>query len=115
MKYVILLLLLTNTAQAFNVKYLEVGDKAEFQGFLFEPSAEKKFRFMDIELDYQKKLNVSLEEINKSYENNQVIMQTRLDNQQKQIVSLTEGNGFFSKYGFSIGMSNSDYCSICCT
>ena len=95
MKYIILLLLLTNTAQAYNIQYIKAGDVSPMTGFVIEPAMEKAVRFQDLELDYQKKLNVSLDTINKSYENNQVIMQTRLDNQQKQIVSLTEGNGFF--------------------
>ena len=100
MKYLVLLLLLTNTVQAFNIQYIKAGEVAPFTGFLMEPAMEKSVRFQDLELDYQKKLNFSLEAINKSYQNSEVIMQTRIDNQQKQIQTLSEGNGFFSKYSF---------------
>lgn len=57
---------------------------------------------MDKELDYYKKLTVSLETINKSYQENSVIMEARIDNQQKYIEKINHNDSFLNKYGMFI-------------
>ena len=91
--------LLCNSSYSYEVKYLEVGQVAPWPGYSFDVPSEKKLRLWDSEYEYQKKLSVSLESINKSYEQQVSIMQTRIDNQQKEIKELNENDGFLGKYG----------------
>lgn len=99
MKYLLVFLLLTQQAFGYEVKFLNQGEQAPFQGYLMEPALEKQFRLLDKELDYNKKLVVSLEQINKSYEEQVSIMQTRIDNQSKELKEYRNDNGFLTKYG----------------
>lgn len=95
----IIINLLCNSSYSYEVKYLEAGQPAPYTGFLFDVPSEKKLRLLDSDFEYQKKLTVSLENINKSYEQQVSIMQTRIDNQQKEIKELNDSNGFLGKYG----------------
>lgn len=65
------------------------GSEAQFTGFLIDPPTEQKFRLMSDQLDYQTHLAVSLDQLNKTYVQNQQVMQTRLDSQMKEIDSLS--------------------------
>lgn len=87
----LLILLLSNQAVAEpKLVYLEKDNLAPFTGYLINPEMEKQFRLMDSELDYQKKLNLSLKSITKLHEENESIYIKRLENQQKQIDNLSE-------------------------
>lgn len=101
MKYLLIFILLTQQAFA-QVVHLGVGQPAPYEGYLFDPKQESELRLTDSELVYQKKLTLSLNEINKSYEEQVSIMQSRITNQTKQIQELENSNGFFGKYGFFI-------------
>lgn len=96
------LILFTNTAFGYEVKYLDQGQAAPFAGYLIEPKLEKEFRLMDKELEYNKKLVVSLDAINKSYQEQVYVMQTRIDNQSKELKELRTSDSFLSKYGLFI-------------
>lgn len=102
MKYLLILVLLTQQAFGYEVKFLQKDQPAPYDGYLFEPKAEKELRLLDSEFVYQKKLTVSLEQINKSYEEQVQIMQSRITNQSKQIQDLQDNNGMLSKYGFFV-------------
>jgi hypothetical protein len=87
----ILILLLSNSAIAEpKLIYLEKNEIAPFTGYLINPEMEKKFRLLDSELDYQKKINLSLKTINNLYEENELIFIKRLENNQKQIENLNK-------------------------
>jgi len=101
MKYLLLLMLIIQPAFGYEVKYLPKGSVTTFEGYLIEPTLEKDMRYNLIELDYQKKLNTSLVEINNSYVENTKIMQTRLDLQRVQLEKSYENKeGFLGKFGY---------------
>lgn len=99
-KFLILLLLVSNSVQALEVKFLEKGQEAPYAGFLFEPKAESRCRLLDQELDYNKQINASLTNMNNLYEQNATVMQNRILNLQQQVNN--NENTLFSKTGFFI-------------
>lgn len=106
MRYLILLLI-PNLIFANEVKYLKVGDPAPYEGYLFTSDHEKRYRLLDQEQDYQKQINISLTNINKSYQSNETVMQQRIENQQQQISHLNDRlsdskDGFLSKAAYFV-------------
>lgn len=101
-KFLILLLLFTTTVQAeYVVKYIPKGTVTDFDGFLITPDTEKQFRLTDQELIFADSLILSYKTIIKSYDDNNTIMETRINNLQKQNETLIEQqsklDGTFSK------------------
>ena len=87
----------------YDVKYLIQNSPAPFTGYLISTDTEKDFRIMNDELEYEKKINVSLKNVTKAYEDTNVVMQTRITNQETQIDHLTkklgDSDSLFSKIG----------------
>lgn len=110
MKYISCLLIFLISISSFaneQMIFLKKDDKALFQGYLISEEYEKKFRLTNEELIYEKNLNTSLSKINKLYEENLTILDSRILNQQKHIDNLNKtiqetDNSFFSKAAYFV-------------
>lgn len=87
-----------------DVKYLKQGEQAPFTGYLFSPEKEQELRLMDSDYKYLEKVNLSLTNMNKYYEANETVMNARIDNQSKQIDTLTSRVAKTDNTLLSIGM-----------
>lgn len=101
----LLILLYSVNVLGDDIKYLPKDTPAPFAGYLISPDFELKFRLMDKELDYMKKVNEGNLRIIKGQEDSLTIMDQRIVNQHKQIDNLVnsvarEKNDMLSNVGF---------------
>lgn len=84
LKFIAILLITLNVAQAAQVVPLKKGEVAPFAGVLFDPPAEQKMRLTAEQLDYYKALSESQSKINQKLVETNQIMDDRLQLYLKQ-------------------------------
>lgn len=105
MKYLNLILavsLFTQPVIASEVKFLEKGQTAPFTGYLIEPKLEQEFRLLDKKLEFSTKLNTSYENLVKSYEANEAVLNKRIEVCQVQNEKLAKPKSDIGKFGYFI-------------
>lgn len=88
-KALILLLILSNTCFA-DVKFLNKGEPAPFEGFLFDRKAEMNLRLTEEKLEFCDKSKEILNSLNKNQEDRYNIMTDRLKIRDQQIDTLAK-------------------------
>jgi len=102
----IILSLASQSVFAQEVKYLEKGQTAPYTGFLFTPDLEKEFRLMDKKLEFNVELNVSYENLIKSYQGNEALQNKRIDICQAQNEKLAKPKSSLEGVGsFLLGVA----------
>jgi len=111
-KHLLLFILLTQTALAQDVVYLDKGQAAPQAGYLFAPRKEKEVRLKLEELDYCDKSKELLRTLNGEYKNKDNLLEQRLDLRNKEIDNLSKqvaeqnNNKFLLNFGFfSLGIA----------
>lgn len=88
-KLLVFLLILSNTCFA-DVKFLNKGDVAPFEGFLFDRKAEMNLRLTEEKLEFCDKSKDILNSLNKDQEDRYNIMTDRLKIRDQQIDTLAK-------------------------
>lgn len=87
--FIAVFLLISFPSQA-EVRLLQEGDKAPYKGYLFDIETEKKIRIDLLQLDYYKALDQHNVKIIKLMQDNEDLMNKRIELYQKQNLNLNE-------------------------
>lgn len=87
--FIAVFLLISFPSQA-EVRLLQEGDKAPYKGYLFDIETEKKIRIDLLQLDYYKALDQHNIKIIKLMQDNEDLMNKRIELYQKQNLNLNE-------------------------
>lgn len=87
--FIAVFLLISFPSQA-EVRLLQEGDKAPYKGYLFDIETEKKIRIDLLQLDYYKALDQHNVKIIKLMQDNEDLMNKRIELYQKQNLNFNE-------------------------